>query len=1087
MSGSVPQLAQFRRASALAAAQVEAELHAAAEAAEAASDYQTRRQQRAAHELLTTAKPSARQQHAAAAAYFDAKVLQRRRKNKPGQPQPLPQPEPPPPPPWEQGRSEQAVAAAYYSSPAAPSSLAVEQTSAATFLAGLDQKEAEYHAAALWPAVPRQPEQPGHAQPARRQWFSADPRARHQLLSRRFSATERELARQQAGDPANALALADKVARPFWLPGKPSAGWKTYRPRPVVRARHGELAWRVYGPLTPDWIPVPESGAVPLALQALSPKPRQRPSPANLLSIDALRQGDAPPAAAAALRPPPPPIPAARRRYTRPAGAGSDPDWLVLWYWVQPAPPGTGTAHRRPYVEFRRSQRPRSSAGAGAVAPAPADAGLQWRSEATVCSDNSGWVHSQPVFVGVDDPLEPADEEPLWSAAQSAELAGALAEAEDLYLQLADEAATRGGSAGAAVAERCLFAVAALAEQRSDGAAAVAAVRGEAEARRLRRLGGTPGGLHPAAPAWELSVWVDGEPAGTFDPDAQAVVLGFPPPAETTTTTGGGERRCGSRSRLLSARPPLATYADHRRLSASSTASSSVPSRPEDERRWMPSRWEAAAAAHAAGDIAMAEELFLEVAESSGQDPAAAELCLYNIAVMAEQAGDYAGADEVYAEVERRCLARLHAQRLLPAMTAAVAAADQLLLRVRTGVANLLDQRGHTEAAEALCGEVAAAQAELLGEQHPDTLRSLLNLSGFKAAQGTAAGLQEAGELAAMVADALAHVSGPSSPDALLARYHLGWLKAAAGDVYAAAQLVAEVADAQAAALGRQHPVRADDTFFLVFMDLLFCICRVCRSNATPWTNRESVTLQDVLRARRSLAELLGQGGQFMQLPPPPPSGTPLGTLRVVVLAAEQLRPTRQPVPAPAAESQGTALSPPPPPKWTATTAGRGTAMLDSGVASVYMLLVAGLGGLAGRTNAAAVTDGMKGGGADWSDGSGEVCFSLQAAAPWLRFYCFDELYDDSQDGGADDCMLARRYDGDSFVGVGEFQGPHSGSREKAGWVEERWIGLEVAAADAWVESEQLLGQGSGGGGGGGAGRAGRVRVRVTWEPPQKR
>lgn len=48
------------------------------------------------------------------------------------------------------------------------------------------------------------------------------------------------------------------------------------------------------------------------------------------------------------------------------------------------------------------------------------------------------------------------------------------------------------------------------------------------------------------------------------------------------------------------------------------------------------------------GEHEEAEHLFLEVAE---QDPERTDLCIYNIAVIAETDGDHTAADELYGKV----------------------------------------------------------------------------------------------------------------------------------------------------------------------------------------------------------------------------------------------------------------------------------------------------------------------------------------------------------------------------------------------------------------------------------------------------
>ena len=54
---------------------------------------------------------------------------------------------------------------------------------------------------------------------------------------------------------------------------------------------------------------------------------------------------------------------------------------------------------------------------------------------------------------------------------------------------------------------------------------------------------------------------------------------------------------------------------------------------------------------------------------------------------------------------------------------------DQLLLRGRMGIVNVLDAWGHLDKAGELCAKVYKLQAEHLGPDHPDALRSLMNLA----------------------------------------------------------------------------------------------------------------------------------------------------------------------------------------------------------------------------------------------------------------------------------------------------------------------------------------------------------------------
>ena len=132
-----------------------------------------------------------------------------------------------------------------------------------------------------------------------------------------------------------------------------------------------------------------------------------------------------------------------------------------------------------------------------------------------------------------------------------------------------------------------------------------------------------------AAPAWEITVWVDGEVAGRYAADPAAVVLSYPPPSLCSTEPSAAD----SSTRRLSARLPIA-------------ASSSAAPAEGDGEPFVPwaGRWLEAAAAHGVGDMAAAEALYLEVAEEAmaAVEPCVAELCLYNVGVMAMQTGDCA-------------------------------------------------------------------------------------------------------------------------------------------------------------------------------------------------------------------------------------------------------------------------------------------------------------------------------------------------------------------------------------------------------------------------------------------------------------
>ena len=171
--------------------------------------------------------------------------------------------------------------------------------------------------------------------------------------------------------------------------------------------------------------------------------------------------------------------------------------------------------------------------------------------------------------------------------------------------------------------------------------------------------------------------------------------------------------------------------------------------------------WEDATALQAGGHLMQAEQAFLSLAEHPDidQEPGGMtkDMCLYNVAVMAEQRGDYELADEVYGTVESHRLLALGPG----------APPDQLLLRVRMGVVNLLDEQGHLEAAEELCRSVSKLQSDHLGPDHPDTLRSQMNLAGFAQERGE---LDEAKAMITEVHTKQAAALGKDHPDVLLSR-----------------------------------------------------------------------------------------------------------------------------------------------------------------------------------------------------------------------------------------------------------------------------------------------------------------------------
>eukprot|EP01051_Picozoa_sp_SAG22_P001745 SAG22_NODE_72_length_22344_cov_95.586559_12_plen_710_part_00 len=508
----------------------------------------------------------------------------------------------------------------------------------------------------------------------------------------------------------------------------------------------------------------------------------------------------------------------------------------------------------------------------------------------------------------------------------------------------------------------------------------------------------------------------------------------------STASTGGGggggtSPRRGGQPNRVSATPPAADHSD---------SLAELPT-PRTE------LWEEASRLQAAGEFGEAELLYVELAE---QDPARADLCLYNIAVMHEQAGNYETADMIYSNVETRRLAVLNGSSGgggggegtdgKPKSKTSQRSDDQLLLRARMGIVNILDHWGHHQVAEELCTEVLASQTAHLGEDHPDTLRSQMNLAGFVGERGDTAAARRLIEL---VHEKQAASLGADHPDVLLTRYNLGCLLADEGDLAAAEAVCEAVAQAQALALGPAHPA--------------------------------------VIRTQANLAELTGSGA-FIGLPPPPPAGAALGTLRLTLLSAERLRPTRH-----RGGSSGSGSG------WQATTAsGAEVTGLESGRCRPYALAaVAGAGGLAQRSEPAGGSPGGGGGGGTVADkklsweaagGGGVLEFRLQELPEYLRLFCFDALGSDAATTTAADGSrrLAWSTDGDAFCGAGELgwvAGATAGPFEELRGVELQW----PAGGDVWqADYARLPAVGGRTAWGDSVEPAGLLQVKVRWVPP---
>ena len=166
--------------------------------------------------------------------------------------------------------------------------------------------------------------------------------------------------------------------------------------------------------------------------------------------------------------------------------------------------------------------------------------------------------------------------------------------------------------------------------------------------------------------------------------------------------------------------------------------------------------WDEAASHQASGNFVEANRLYCGLIDA---EPDSADLCLYHLGVLAEMQGDYATADNAYGKAEELRLASLGPNGV----------ADQLLLRIRMGIVNVLDELGHSAEAEALCAKVAAGQMRSVGKDHPDTLRTLMSMANIVAARG------QHEQAAVLIKDVEARqvaALGSDHPDVLLTKYN---------------------------------------------------------------------------------------------------------------------------------------------------------------------------------------------------------------------------------------------------------------------------------------------------------------------------
>ena len=100
--------------------------------------------------------------------------------------------------------------------------------------------------------------------------------------------------------------------------------------------------------------------------------------------------------------------------------------------------------------------------------------------------------------------------------------------------------------------------------------------------------------------------------------------------------------------------------------------------------------------------------------------------------------------------------------------------------------------------------------------------------------------------------------------------------------------------------------------------------------------------------------------------------------------------------------------------------------------------------------------------------------FKLAALPPFLRLYIFDELCPPPPNHSETVPSLARRYDVDALVGVGETEWAAEaglGPFEQTHWIELQW----PAGGDVW-QDELMLWEDTK--------SAGKIQIKVQWEPP---
>jgi hypothetical protein len=112
-------------------------------------------------------------------------------------------------------------------------------------------------------------------------------------------------------------------------------------------------------------------------------------------------------------------------------------------------------------------------------------------------------------------------------------------------------------------------------------------------------------------------------------------------------------------------------------------------------------------------------------------------------------------------------------------------------------------ERGHYLEARKLQERVLEASAQLLGKEHPATLRAMSNLAETLEVQGDPAGARELQE---EVVEARGRLMGKEHPDTLWAMYYLARTLKTQGDPAGARKLLEQELEARGRLMGKEHP-----------------------------------------------------------------------------------------------------------------------------------------------------------------------------------------------------------------------------------------------------------------------------------------